>query len=529
MSFVSLAGVSCAAPDSKILFSGLDLSIGNEVVGLVGRNGCGKSTLLSAICGGAPPASGTITCTGKIGVLRQLPQARISVADAMGAASALARLARIETGGGDDEDFERADWSLPARLEKALAQADLPPLDPQRQISTLSGGERMRLMIAAMLLPQPDLLLLDEPTNNLDAAGRGALMQLLSGWHGGALIASHDRALLEHMDRIAELTPAGVHIVSGGWSAFDQIRSAERERRQQDLAKSARELDQARREAQREAEKKARRDKRGRLARTKGGEPKILLDARKETAENTARRIGNTGAELVTRAQTQLANAREAQERVTPMRIDLPASGLSSTHILLRAKGLSCRRGNRQLFANLDITVRGPERIALEGPNGSGKTSLLRLLTSGSHREAAPQAAPVFADHARIAVLDQHLSLLSSGASAIEEMSRHNPSLNENALHEALAAFGFRNIWAQRLVSSLSGGEKVRLALACLFARPTPPQLLMLDEPTNHLDLAATQMLEQALANWDGAILCISHDAAFMDAIGPTRRIVLGA
>lgn len=525
MTLLTLDGASCAAPDGTILFSGLTLALNRETVGLVGRNGCGKSTLLELIASGAQPLEGTIRRGARIGLLRQLPEdPGATLAEALGAADALARLARIEAGAARTDDLDRADWALPARLDQVLADTGLPALDLGRSVATLSGGERTRLMLAALLLPEPEVLLLDEPTNNLDAAGREAVAGLLANWRGGALIASHDRELLANVDRIVELTSAGVHVVGGGWEMFEQQRAAERARAAQALERSEAGLAAARREGQRELEKQARRDRNGRVQAAKDIEPRIYLGAQKRRAENTAARYRKVGGELVDRAQAELAEARSQVERTIPVRIELPASGLPAGHVLVRTEGLACRRGDRSLFSGIDLVVRGPERISLTGANGSGKSSLIALLLG---REA-PSAGSVHADFDRIALLDQHLGLLDARATLEEEVRRHNPHFDANAARATLAAYGFRNRWAERRIDSLSGGERVRLALACLFARARPPQMLILDEPTNHLDIAATELLEQALAAWDGAVLCVSHDPAFLEAIGIEREIALG-
>jgi ATPase subunit of ABC transporter with duplicated ATPase domains len=510
-------------PDGTLLFSDLGLSLARESVGLVGRNGSGKSTLLAAIAGQGGVVQGTITCRGKVGFLRQLPPVGMrTVGDLLGG-DALACLERIERGTASDEDHAQADWTLPSRLDAALASVGLAPLDSDRPLAGLSGGERMRVMLAALLLDDTDVLLLDEPTNNLDDAGRDAVIDLIGRWHGPVLVASHDRALLEHVDRIVELTQAGIHVVGGGWSAFEQQRGAQRAQALQTLEKAEAAVKTARRERQREAEKQARRDKRGRAFAARASEPKILLHARQQRAEQTAAHYRAVGDGSVEQAGNALAKAQADVERLVPIRIALPSCGLPPRHVLVEARQVACARGGRHLFGPLDLTVRGPERIALTGPNGSGKTSLIRLLQG----EEEPQAGSVAADRKDIVLLDQHLSLLERSESALEAMRRHNPQMEAGQAHDALAVYGFRNRWGDRTVESLSGGERVRLALACLFARPRPPRMLILDEPTNHLDVDATMLLEEALRAYDGAILCVSHDRGFREALKLEREIVL--
>lgn len=206
----------------------------------------------------------------------------------------------------------------------------------------------------------------------------------------------------------------------------------------------------------------------------------------------------------------------------------MPSTGLAANMMLLEARGVSLTVGARHIFGPLDLIVRGPERIALTGANGSGKTSLLSLILG----IRTPTHGSITAAHHRMALLDQHMSLLDTPRdtddSLLATMQRLNPGMATQEAHAALAAAGFRARWGERSCASLSGGERMRLALACLFAGANPPQMLLLDEPTNHLDMEATALLESALADFDGALICVSHDATFREAIGLTRAVDLG-
>ena len=277
----------------------MTLALGRERTGLVGRNGCGKSTLLRLISGETEPAKGTVHRSGTIGVLAQHIDERLDVAQALGVDEALARLQRLERGEGSLDDADHADWTLEGRITAALAAISLPALPLHRPIVSLSGGERTRVALARLLIEAPDLLLLDEPTNNLDADGRKAVGDLLAQWQGGAIVASHDRDLLERVDRIVELTPVGVTVFGGAWSEFAAAREAMRARAEADLDRATDALRHAERSVQKSKEKKAQRDKAGRSYGASGSQAPILLGGQKQRAENSGARESRIADRLI--------------------------------------------------------------------------------------------------------------------------------------------------------------------------------------------------------------------------------------
>ena len=520
---LTIDSLAADTPDGKPLFTDLTFALGAETVGLVGRNGAGKSTLLAILAGEREPTSGSIARPAKLAMLHQVQRDAGSVAQALEVAAGLARLARLGAGKGSIDDAGLADWTLEPRIAEALAQVGLGGLALDRDCASLSGGERTRLGLAAMLLTEPDVLLLDEPTNNLDAAGREAIAGLLAGWTGGAIVASHDRDLLEQVDRIVQLSPVGVAIFGGGWSAFVGARDAQRDRAEAGLDRAERDLRQQSAANQRQREKQARRDKAGRSMAARGGTPKILLGAMKERAENSGARGTVHAREQSDAVEDAVAAARRLVEIVTPLRIDLPPARLPANRTLLRLDAVVAARGGRRLFGPLSFAVTGPERLAIHGANGCGKTTLLRLALGLD----APDAGRVTRVDGALALLDQHVALLDPGLDLVANMRRHHPTLNAGQAHAVLARFAFRNRDALRPAATLSGGERLRAGLAIITAGAVPPQMLVLDEPTNHLDVAAIEMLEAALAQYDGALLLVSHDRSFLDAVGVTRTIAL--
>lgn len=520
--FLTLNSISARTPDHQLLFSGLTFSLGAERTGLVGRNGAGKSTLIRIIAGEIEPAAGAVLRSGSIGVLAQDWPGDLTLAQALGVAAGLAALERVLAGDGSAEDFDNADWTLKARADEALADVGLPEMPLERRINSLSGGERTRIGMARLLIEAPDLLLLDEPTNNLDSAGRAAIYALVCNWRGGVLVASHDRALLEMMDRIVELTPVGVRIAGGGWSDFAAMREAERERAGSEQERADAALRAAQRELQQQREAKARRDKAGRAFAAKGSEPRILLGAQAERAENSGGRIGRTGERLVSEATARAEEARAKMEILTPLTISLPPSGLPSGAQLLALEDVTVAVGARRL-GPWTLALQGPARVVVTGRNGAGKTSLLRVAAG----LLAPASGIVRRAEGRIAMLDQHVGLLDPALSILANFRRLNPSLSEQLAYAACARFAFRNRDARQLAGTLSGGERLRAGLACILAGERPPWLLILDEPTNHLDIESLELLEDALRTFDGALLLVSHDADFVKAVGVEREFSL--
>lgn len=523
--FVTLDSLSYSTPDGRRLLDDLTLAFGPERTGLVGRNGAGKTTLIRLILGELTPAAGAVAVQGRIGVLRQMtePPPGARAADLMGLGEALSRLARLEAGAGDEVDLAEADWTLPSRLDAALVRVGLAGLDPLRPAASLSGGEATRAALAGLLAQAPDLLILDEPTNNLDAEARALVADVLAQWRGGAIVVSHDRELLRQTDRIVELSSLGARVYGGNYDLYAERKAQEEAAAEQALDSAARDLARAGREAQAERERKARRDAGGRRFAARGSEPKILLGARAEQAENSGGRQ-NLLAERRREALTaRLAEAQGAVEQVRRLGFDLPSSGLAAGRRVLTLERIAYSLPDgRRLFDDLSLDITGPERVAIAGPNGSGKTTLLKLAAG----ELAPQAGA-----ARLwvsaAVFDQQTALLRPDETLRAAFLRLNPDADANAAHAALARFLFRNTAAERRVDSLSGGERLRAALACVLMAQTPPQLLILDEPSNHLDLDSLAAVEVALRDYDGALLIVSHDRDFLAGLGVEREIRL--
>ena len=349
------------------------------------------------------------------------------------------------------------------------------------------------------------------------------MIDLLANWRAGAIVISHDRELLDTMDAIVELSSLGATRYGGNWSHYRERKAIELAAARHDLDDAEKRLDEVARRTQERTERQARRDRAGRAARDKGGAPRIALNARKAESENTSGAASRLADRQQMQAQDAAASARRRIEVLQPLSVVLPSTELPATRTVLRLDQVTAGYDpDRPVLSDLSLTIVGPERIAVTGPNGSGKTTLLALIAG----ELVPWSGIVQRLTA-FALLDQQVSLLDPDTSILDNFKRLNGDAGENACRAALARFMFRADAALQVVSRLSGGQMLRAGLACTLGGSTPPPLLILDEPTNHLDIDAIEAVEAGLRAYDGALLVVSHDEAFLEAIGITRRFEL--
>jgi ATPase subunit of ABC transporter with duplicated ATPase domains len=429
----------------------------------------------------------------------------------------------MNRGCGSVEDFDLIgeQWDLAERLRRLLDDAGLAGVAFTDLTEQLSGGQQARVALIGAFLSQAPLLVLDEPTNHLDSSGRQWLMNSLERWYTGLIVVSHDRQLLERMQRIVELSASGAIEFGGNYSAF-------REHQRIHQAAAQARLDQARSERQRE---------RLRLRREHDTIQCHAANSRRnaETAniasfeyvaiKGAAREImGHVRQGHQARKAELDAQVREAYAKVQPVDsvlINLPGSAVPNnrqicTLIDARLPWLP----NDAPTSRLNLTIHGPMRIAVSGPNGCGKTTLLKVL--------AGQLAPVdgvAATHVPFAFLDQQLALLDDHRSITEQLMMQGAALTEGTLRSYLAHLQLDASRATGCCASLSGGERLKAALAMALWRADPAQLLLLDEPTNHLDLPSVEAFERALQTFPGSIVAVSHDQNFIEALKPTHYL----
>lgn len=524
---VTLEGVSYQLPDGSPLFSDLNLHLDQRHTGLVGRNGVGKSVLAHLIAGDIAPTAGRCLRTGKVYYLAQhinhAPGQ--TVADLAGVQPIINALERIEQGSTAPADFDAVgeQWNIRQQLLDQLARNNLGHLTPLTPTSQLSGGEAMRVALMGAFMSDAELLILDEPTNHLDREQRLALQAQLSHWPKALLVISHDRELLETMTRILELSALGLASYGGGYSFYAQAKAQKQSAAEQQLAHAKLERNRQEQRLREQAEQLERRQARGSKSASSRNQAKILLGRQKERSQNSSGKWQQHQQAAREALSVRVRQAASQVERQQAVFVYAPTTSQHSAAHIAELVDARLPYGFEPL-RTLSLTLSRGQRVALLGPNGCGKSTVLKVL-AGQVPIPAGQAGV----HVKTAYLDQHLAMLNLECSVLEQLQALNRQLTESELRTRLAQLGLGAEQVNRPCAQLSGGERLKAAMACVFYAEQPAQLLLLDEPDNHLDLVSLLALENMLNEFTGTLVVTSHDKRFLDAIGITHRLIASA
>lgn len=495
MPHIAVSDLSYWPERSVKIFSGLSFGLCQERVGLVGDNGVGKTTLLRILAGEAKPTSGDVRRAGSVAYLPQD-----------------FRFGNTETVG----------EALSGQGLKALKLLGAGHLDAGRELMNLSGGEKIKIFLAKIMSAKPDFIILDEPTNNLDGESRSALYSFIRGWRGGLIVASHDRELLGLMGRILELSPLGIKSYGGNFDDYREQKNLEALAAERQLSVAVQALAKAKKQAQDVKEKRQKQASRGDKNRSRVGASVAVLNKMKDTSEATAARSARIGEKNVESKKKLFV---EAKARILPenrISVDLSRTAMPAGKMAVKMSDVFFAYGPRIIFQNFSLAIFGPRHVSVKGPNGSGKTTLAKLVMG----RIAPQLGEVKVGASSVAYLDQGAENLEPASSLLANFQRLS-GLDEAESREALAHFLFRGDDVRKNVAVLSGGERVRAALACILSGKEPPSLLVLDEPSNNLDRNSIEKLESALSNYRGALIIISHDRDFLEQVGIDEEISL--
>ncbi len=508
--------------NGELLFEHISCSMKKQRVGLVGRNGVGKSVLASILVGEITPSIGTVTAPCSCAIYRQQRSdvfaTDLTIAQFLGKQSVLEALKQIEAGAYSEALFELVGeaWDLSIRLKQQLVAMGLPQ-DPDFPCAKLSGGQLARLQLWQLFESDIQLLILDEPSNHLDTDSKQWLVDSIRAFKGALLLISHDRELLREVDEIWELSNLGLQVFGGNYDFYLEQKQLERLAVERQIAHVDKQQKQLQQHAQRSREKAEQRASHGRRLRKEGSQPKILMDAKKESA--TARASNRNKNE-----QLRLSHLEQKERVLLSRQEQLKSQKLYLTSTPSRSKRVVSICDGVLPFgrhAPLTLKVLANDKVHLIGKNGCGKSTLLKVLQGKV--ELLQGELHI---NTTLYYLDQHFGVVHSHLSMLDNLMQCCEGLTESDARTLLAGIGFRRDNVFRAGSVLSGGEKMKLAMLIVSHQSSQP-LLLLDEPDNHLDLESKIMLAQALDSYQGGFILVSHDQSFALESGISHQIDL--
>lgn len=491
----------------KNIFSELTLALTNNKYGLVGPNGVGKTTLAKIIAGLLVPISGSVYNDLPIRYLEQRePMTQICVDE---------YLSDIWTNAGDRVE-------LVDRLVKTL--------DWAKPMHQLSGGEQMRARLARLVASEPAFLILDEPTNNLDLEGRAVVSQFVQDYFGGLLLISHDKSLLEEVDSTLELSNQGISHYGGGFSFYMKVREKERSEHEQELANLKRLKRKTLLQGQERKESQDRRNSHGKKRAIETGMSRRERSGKERSGQKTLGDIIKYSTESNENSCKKVRASFEAMKNDPFLRLDFESAQAPAAKILASFVEVNWRYAQSDMDlwkAPVSFEICGSQRWQILGRNGTGKSTLAKLLFNRELLGGGILSGTVRIGTAAIAYLDQQYGLLNPELGLLanlEQSTRFSPT----ELRNELAFYGFTGERVFQKVKTLSGGELLKASLARILLADKIPELIVLDEPTNNLDFMSLEILQNAINAFKGALLLISHDQSFADGVEVEHFLELG-
>lgn len=529
---LQIQGLSYINPNRDVLFQNISFSVSSGgKCSIVGNNGVGKSTLLKIIAGKLPPSEGSVSCDD---TPYMVPQHfgqfdHMTVAQALGIEEKLNALSHILDGIGSEKDFETLDneWDIQDRLTAAFEHWQIRHINPDMSMGNLSGGEKTKVFLAGLDILQPSIVLMDEPTNHLDTKGRALLYDYISSANCSIIIVSHDRTLLNLIPSIYEMSPDGMHFYPMKYDEYKATVDAEFEAKSTRLESQRKELVKAEKSARKTMERQQKHASRGEKQTAKKCVARIAEGNLRDQSESTTARLDKVQQEKLASMKRDLHELRLTVNEHSSIKIDLGSSSLHLNKRLVEIKNVTFKYGGRPVMweeAPLNLTIFSGERIRIQGDNGSGKSTLLKLICGTLH----PSSGELYrSEPLNILYLDQEYSCIDNDLTVYGQLEACTSRKPEHELKILLNRFLFTPPTWDKKCGSLSGGEKMKLALCRLIVCDNAPDIIIADEPTNNIDISSMDILAATLKSYNGTLIVVSHDEQFIRDVGIERTILL--
>lgn len=525
-----LQDLSYQHPNKDVLFSNINLTLNpQEKLALIGNNGSGKSTLLKIIAGQLQPKTGFVKSDSNVYYIPQIfgQFNDLNISEALKIDKKLRALKEILNGSVTEENMEilNDDWTIEDRIKEAFDYWNLPDFDLNLKLENLSGGQKTKLFLAGMLIHQPDLILMDEPTNHLDFTNRKLLYHFIKSTSKSLLIVSHDRVLLNLLDKTCELNKNGISVYGGNYDFYSEQKKIENNALEQNILNREKELKKAKEKERETIERQNKLDARGKGKQEKSGVSRIMMNTLRNKAENSTSKLKSVHSEKIENIRENLHDLKGNLSGIDKMKINFDNSQLHKGKIMVKAEQINFSYNQENLWKNnIDFQIISGEKIAIRGDNGSGKTTLIKMILG----EIKPNLGNFYLSEKKTIYIDQEYSLIDNALSVEEQAQKFNlRNLEEHEVKTILARFlFFKNDWDKKC-DFLSGGEKLKLLLCCLSIQNLSPDMIILDEPTNNLDIQNIEILTSAINDYEGTLIVVSHDNQFLEDININKIITL--
>ncbi|MCR4029331.1 MULTISPECIES: ABC-F family ATP-binding cassette domain-containing protein [Flavobacterium] len=525
-----LQNISHQHENKNLLFQNISFTINkHDKVALVGNNGVGKSTLLKIIAAQLQSYSGQIIQNTTPYFVPQLfgQFNELTISEALYIKDKIKSLKEILEGNVTEENLQllNDDWTIEDRCNEALSYWKLQDLDLEQKMKTLSGGQKTKVFLAGIMIHQPDLVLLDEPSNHLDFEARTLLYDFIKTTSSSLLIVSHDRMLLNLLNKTFEMTKNGISVYGGNYDFYSEQKKIENNALEQDVQSKEKALKKAKEKERETIERQNKLDSRGKKKQEKSGVARIMMNTLRNKAENSSSKIKDVHAEKISGISDDLRQLRSSLPTIDQMKFGFNTASFIKGKTIFKAEEINYSYGDQSLWKeNLHLEILSGDRVNIKGLNGSGKTTLIKIILG----ELNPTIGNSTFLAKKSIYIDQDYSLLQNNLNIYEQAQVFNDcGLEEHDIKMRLNRFLFSQKDWDKSCSALSGGERMRLMLCCLTISNESPEMIILDEPTNNLDIQNIEILTAAINEYQGTLIVISHDQSFLEQIRIEKNIEL--